>query len=502
MGFLLALHRGLLEPFGAAIGGFRFRTRLSNLHVTVLNCDVVPPATSLNATFAPLLPQLAPVPLATGLLAAAIWNSSNPLYDKLRWENGTCPGTSSTAVPGVGLCGTLEQEAACLASLSNKVLQGGPWAVLYFPSTFTSSYLSWFAGSGIAPQNQRPVSQYVYARGRDYSTCSYLSAIIANTLVPGLSSSLTWGLANNPGVMRGLSPGFLATGISLQQVDLAPVNNFGQHFATYIFCVLLWLGSSFVVVSSYQFKLPSEALLLNPSNHMRARDVVQGVADTTTNTTTNNNNNSLQQQQQQEEEEEVVSLRLVRLSQVARAVLVKALVASVFMFVLVVLLCVVLFALGRGTEQWHLNPGYAMAFGWYMSWSFVSINAVLLHVMGIERFSSISALLLILQLTSASGVLSTDLSNRFFYIGKGLPFFYGVRGFRTIFFGALQDKMYINWLVFTVGAYNVVLGPLGVLLVVHRVWSVPSRAAKQQRGGSAAEGVGEVVLPVAVAGTG
>lgn len=35
-----------------------------------------------------------------------------------------------------------------------------------------------------------------------------------------------------------------------------------------------------------------------------------------------------------------------------------------------------------------------------MSWSFISVNAVLLHIMGIERFSSASAFLLILQLTS------------------------------------------------------------------------------------------------------
>ncbi len=36
-------------------------------------------------------------------------------------------------------------------------------------------------------------------------------------------------------------------GISVNQYDMAPVNNFGQNFATYVFCILLWLGSSFVV---------------------------------------------------------------------------------------------------------------------------------------------------------------------------------------------------------------------------------------------------------------
>lgn len=54
----------------------------------------------------------------------------------------------------------------------------------------------------------------------------------------------------------------------------------------------------------------------------------------------------------------------------------------------------------------------------FLSWAFVSINAVLLHALGIERFSSMSALLLILQLTSASAIMTSELSNRFFYVGK------------------------------------------------------------------------------------
>ena len=36
-----------------------------------------------------------------------------------------------------------------------------------------------------------------------------------------------------------------------------------------------------------------------------------------------------------------------------------------------VLLCCVVWALGRGHEQWHYNAGYAIAYGGYLSWSFV-----------------------------------------------------------------------------------------------------------------------------------
>ncbi|GIL86444.1 hypothetical protein Vretimale_11641 [Volvox reticuliferus] len=437
-------------------------TRLGNLHVAVLNCDMVPGGSTLNASFiaSSNLSKLVPAPLATSLLSASIWNKSSSLSRLLRWENGSCTGAGDSG----RVCGTPQQEADCLASYSDDVLQGGAWALLYFPSNFTASYLSFFLGSGAlgGAQNQRPVAHYVYARGRDYSTYTYVGMIILNNLMPGLSQKLTWGLANNPGVLQIMSPTFLASGISVSEVNLAPVKNFGQHFASYIFCVLLWLGSSFVVVSSYQFKLKSEQDLLTNREHERQQAPGAGV---------------------------------LRLRHVARALMIKGVIAALFMFVLMVFLCIVLWALGKGTEQWHLNPGYAIAFGWYMSWSFIAINAVLLHVIGIERFSSVTAFLLILQLTSASGIMSIEICNRFFYIGKGLPFFYGVRGFRTIFFGTCQNKMYINWLVFT--AYNLVFAPLGLLLVTHRVWTAPNRARKQHRDGNAA-GMGGVILPVAM----
>ncbi|GLC72996.1 hypothetical protein PLESTF_001317800 [Pleodorina starrii] len=438
--------------------------------MTVLDCDMVPPASSLNATFAPLLPSLVPAPLASGMLAATVWNQSSLVSKTLHWKRASCPRAGKG-----GRCGSVAEEAACVAALSDDVRQGESWGLLYFSSNFTGSYLSWYPRSGITPLYQQPVAQYVYARGRDYSTYTYLGAIILSNLMPGLSRSVTTALASNPQIMSLLSPVFLATGISVQGVDLAPVRNFGQHFASYIFCVLMWLGSSFVVVSSYQFKLPAESALLDPRTKRQGQSISPAAKPS------DGSGGG-------ESAAPASNGITVRWSELAWELLIKALIASLLMFVLMVLLCAVLWALGGGNEQWYYNPGYAIAFGWYMSWSFIYINAVLLHVIGIERFSSMTALLLILQLTSASGILSVELSNRFFYIGKGLPFFYGVRGFRTIFFGTMEDKMWINWLVFT--AYNVVFAPLSLALVSHRLWTAPSRARKA--------GVGEVAMPIVI----
>ncbi|KXZ44485.1 hypothetical protein GPECTOR_67g325 [Gonium pectorale] len=441
-------------------------TRLGNLHVTVLDCDVVPPASALNASFAPLLPVLASTPIASRLLSGSVWNASSPLGGGrlLRYQAASCQGGGGGAGAG---CGPLEAE--CVAALAEEVRQGGPWAVIYFPANFTASYLSWFAGSGISPPEQRPTGVYYYARGRDYSTYSYVNAIVLNSLVPAVSRSLTLGLAANSAAMKLLSPVFLATGVALREVDLAPVRNFGQHFATYIFCVLLWLGSSFVVATSYQFKLPAEVAILVPRvSKDKGKD--------------------------EEEDGEARGQRTPReqMRQLAWALWVKGAVAAVFMFIEMILLCAVLWALGKGSEAWYRNAGQTIAFGWYLSWSFIAVNGVLLHAMGPDRFSSASALLLIVQLTSSSGIMSVDLSNRFFYIGKGLPFFYGVRGFRALFFGVMTDAMYQNWLVLT--AYNVVLAPLGVWLVSRRIWKLSEQAAARP-GGAAA--YGSIALPVA-----
>ncbi len=53
-------------------------------------------------------------------------------------------------------------------------------------------------------------------------------------------------------------------------------------------------------------------------------------------------------------------------------------------------------------------------------------------------FSTLSALLLILQLTSSGGIIAHELEQPWFRIGVALPFYYGTNGFKTIFFGAGQ----------------------------------------------------------------
>ena len=90
----------------------------------------------------------------------------------------------------------------------------------------------------------------------------------------------------------------------------------------------------------------------------------------------------------------------------------KAAVDMAFSFVQAISLVSVLLCLGRYMADgpdggdgltWAHSPGLMIAYAAYMSFSFLSINAFALHVIGVERFTTITTLLLIVMLTSSAG---------------------------------------------------------------------------------------------------
>lgn len=62
--------------------------------------------------------------------------------------------------------------------------------------------------------------------------------------------STTLGRTVELAVARGtltVSPDFYIQPVRLQSFNLAPVHTSGQNFASYILCVLMWLGCTFIV---------------------------------------------------------------------------------------------------------------------------------------------------------------------------------------------------------------------------------------------------------------
>lgn len=87
-----------------------------------------------------------------------------------------------------------------------------------------------------------------------------------------------------------------------------------------------------------------------------------------------------------------------------------------------------------------------------------------------SRFTAITTLLLILQLSSCGAFYSPELSPPFYRIGEAFPFLYGVRTFRTIFFGTQDNQLPLSWGIVTAwnGACFVLYAACTVVRLHHR----------------------------------
>ena len=238
----------------------------------------------------------------------------------------------------------------------------------------------------------------------------------------GLASTL---LAS-PQLQAAIRPSFLVQPVALLSTDLHPVNHLGQEFAAYVFPLVLWMGAAFFAALVHIFRTQPELKGLATRTPLSVRDGLHTAGK-------------------------------------------KLALVVFFCFVLAIAMVAVLLCVGNyqaaasshGGAQWAHNPGLAVAYGAYLTWSFFAMNALILSLTKMHNFTIYTTFFLILQLTASGAFFSELLSNRFFLIGKGFPFYYAVRAFRTIFFGGQEVWMPINWMVPTVwnaGCYAAHLG--------------------------------------------
>ena len=379
--------------------------RLKTLQVAVLSCDA-----GLPSALAPALPALAAAPpMGTALLAGSVLDPTSAVGSTLGWSAFACSAAGGSA------CGSTT-AAACRAELQRAVDRGLVWSALYVPATFTADVLSGAPAlaSAMGRNASTAVIEHIYGAGRSPSTYTYIKSVVGAT-VAGLATALGRSVLGNAGLSAAMSKAYFLAPLALLDTNIHPVVHYGQNFASYVFCVLLWMGSAFTVASQSQYKTRAEM------EHVHGAPVAVSTA--------------------------------------LRIVAVKSSVALAFAFIQAIALVSVLLCLGRYIADgpdgsagltWAHSPGLMIAYGAYMSFSFLALNALSLHVIGVEKFTAVTTLLLIVQLTSSAGFFSETLSNRFFRVGRGLPFFYGVRAFRTIQFGGQENWMPINWMVPTV----------------------------------------------------
>ena len=93
-------------------------------------------------------------------------------------------------------------------------------------------------------------------QGRNYSAITIITQIMTQIV-----TALSQGLAKMVATSRAgatTSPSFYISPISLPSYNLAPVHTSGHNLATYILCVLLWLGTTFIVSSMFPFGAKTE----------------------------------------------------------------------------------------------------------------------------------------------------------------------------------------------------------------------------------------------------
>jgi hypothetical protein len=421
----------LAQLFGAVLALFTFAflyigvswnpgARLHTLSVAVLSCDAGVPATlaaALPASF------MSASPMGTALLAASVLDATTAAGRALGWRPFACGAAAGVA------CGA-SAAPACRAELVRAVERGDVWSALYVPPSFTADVLSGAPAlaAAMGRNASTPTLEHIYGLGRSPSTYTFIKAAVSAT-ASGLATALGRSVLGNAALSGVMGKAWFIAPLVLTDTNLHPVVHYGQNFASYVFCVLLWMGSAFTVALLSQFRTRTEI------------ETLRGAPAT--------------------------------LRNALRTLTAKACVAIAFAFVQAIALVSVLLCLGRyqadgpdGSDglNWAHSPGLMIAYAAYMSFSFAAINALALHTIGVERFTTATTLFLIVQLTSSAGFFSETLSNRFFLVGRGLPFYYGVRAFRTIQFGGQENLMPINWMVPTVWNAGCMLA-LGVFTV-------------------------------------
>lgn len=377
------------------------QARLKHVKVSILSCDVGVPASvqqQLPAALRPLAAQLNAQPLGVALLSRSAWNVSSPAHRVFNWRNFTCPGHTTPT----SNC-TPEVEAACLKALQQQLLDGEVYAAVHFPSNLSTSYITTAFGTNTSAQLKPLLFHYIKATGRQMSSFNLIDAGI-RSIHRSMSDAFTGLVASTPQLANATNPFFYIAGLTLRTTDLAPVLFFGQNLATYLLQMMVWIAALAVVATLYDFRLPAELAHLTGGPKATVR-------------------------------EELTTLSI------------RASVGVVTTLVCSALLIAVVVALGDGKQFVGENPGYAIAFLWFCSWTYMAVNGVLINVLGPTKYSIVSTLLLVLQITSSTGVLGHELSPAFYKVGWVFPFFWGVRGLRAIFFGALTHHLWKSWLV-------------------------------------------------------
>ncbi|KAF9106615.1 hypothetical protein BGX27_009093 [Mortierella sp. AM989] len=295
-------------------------------------------------------------------------------------------------------------------SVVDKVEKGHMWGVIYIPSNFSQNLLTFAPTIATGPATNAELklvsAEYIYDQGRHYAAHSLIEKNIRGSLNP-LFKNIEKQILNSQytqSLLQEMNPNLWINLMGWTETVLHPVITYGQNLASYLVFVVLFIGSTLTVYTTCKF-LPTTIESIGVLDFMS---------------------------------EKYPALQIV---------LARSMLAMVFSIVHTTLIWMVPQVLNGHQMDSHYSPGKCFAFTWMMGLAFIFMLFMMARILTVDGFQAPATVFLILMFTSSGGIMDQALQPGFFRIGQAFPFFYGVRGMRTIWFGSLRNKMWINWVV-------------------------------------------------------
>ena len=358
--------------------------RLPSLKMGLYSGDLG--ADRLTANELSVLPSYFQTPL--GVLNMAEILSSYKTNSLFAWEN-------------------LNTRILTRSQLIDLVNEGQYWGIVYYGEQLSNNLTTYFFSN---PTIISAEVEIIYDEGRSAGSASLYLPVLQSALETQTKTMLNTIFTSAKGstaFRNAIDNRIYIEGFRTKKTNIHPVDyRFGENSASYIAPLILWMGSMISVMLIHRYYTANVGA-----------GKTYGKVDVEANEELLNKSSS----------SSTFPSAKNALSPLFLIVLFAAIHSAVITIVMV---------------SFGVDSAYNMGnvFGWlfYSSICFHAMNFMLSVVIGAQEFPAVSSLLLILFVTSSQTIVSHELQNQFYLVGKGLPFNYVVQGMRLYLFGSLR----------------------------------------------------------------
>lgn len=290
------------------------------------------------------------------------------------------------------------------------------WAALYVPENFTSDLL--LNLNAINKVALVPVEvDFIYDEVRSYTTMNFIKKAFSM-----MEKAFFNSLVKKFDEKGNFNPLFLIEGINYKDVNLHPISGFGQNFATFIFLLIVWIGTiATSIISHFYFPFEDHWLLKKTTKQPILKAVTAKIT------------------------------------------------FSICIMVIIDVICSVIPYFCGG--EFEIQKGYWAFLGFiiFFSLSGLGINNLLIHTLPFIFFYLFAVTFMFLQLLSCGGLVDNDIQYDFFKIGRAFPMYYGVKEIRYIYWKSGDHYQKKNCLIIALWAAVTIIASLFMYYLELRV---------------------------------